>query len=260
MVSTGEYEVQPEAIRSTVGNVGGIIMQAVNAVMELEAMVVAPTSFAAIGASVASANTAMQGQQVSTLKTMLSLLQQVNNLVKLSADGYEQADQAVSVSYGGNPSSTPVPGSGLWSSSSSAGSQVAAAAAGSGAGPGSPHAVGNVVGYLDTAGIAQSGAHVPTDSPVDFSNWLAGNPDNQAQLGVLGVYSGSARGFGDIPGGLKAGDLVVIDPGGSAADQQAIIGVVANNSQLYNNGLLQPDFGGVANVQVYRPLAIPMLT
>ena len=64
MVSTGQYDVTPEAVRSIVGNVGGIIMQTVNAVLELESMVVAPTSFATIGSAVASTNTALQAQQV----------------------------------------------------------------------------------------------------------------------------------------------------------------------------------------------------
>jgi hypothetical protein len=262
MDSSGEYQVQPEAIRSTVGNVGGIIMQTVNVVLELESAVLATTAFAGIGTAVASANSTMQGQQVTTLRTMLNLLTQVNNLVKLSADGYEQADQAVSLSYGGSPSATPAPGAGLWSSSTGAGTLVAAQAAAGAGGPGSPQAVGNVLGYLDAAGVAQPGAQPPTDSPVHFSAWLADSTDNQAQLGVLSVYSGSARGLADVPGGVRAGDLVVIDPGSTAADQQALIGVIGGNNQLYNNGLLQPNFGGVANVQVYRPLSasIPMTT
>jgi hypothetical protein len=132
---------------------------------------------------------------------------------------------------------------------------AAAAVAGGSGGAGTPHQVASVVGYLDAAGVAQPGVQAPTHSPVAFSNWLTDNPDHQTELGVLGVYSGSARGFADIPGGVKPGDLVVLDPGSSAADQQSVIGVVGGSGQLYNNGLLQPDFGGVANVQVYRPMS-----
>src|SRR5882757_4294391 len=52
-MDTGQYEVRPEAMRSAVGNIGGIIMQTVNAVLDLEKLVLAPTSFAMIGDAVA---------------------------------------------------------------------------------------------------------------------------------------------------------------------------------------------------------------
>src|SRR5438128_12171340 len=99
MTSAGQYNVTPEAVRSIVGNVGGVIMQTVNTVLDLEKLVVPPTSFATIGTAVASANTAMQTQQVAAMRSLLSLLQQVNNLVKQSVDAYDTADQAVAQAY-----------------------------------------------------------------------------------------------------------------------------------------------------------------
>jgi uncharacterized protein YukE len=254
MVSTtGQYDVSPEAARSIVGNVGGIIMQTMNTVLSLESMVVAPTSFATIGAAVASANTQLQNQQVTTMRSLLTLLQQVNDLVKRSVDDYDSADQAVSAGYGGGTTgSTPTTSAGLWSSP--AGAQVAnqAVAAGTGTSP-QPDSVSNVVGYLTGAGVGSS-AGVPTTNPHDFVSWLDASPDHQAGLGVIGVYSGTARGLGDIPGGVHNGDLVVIDPGAGASSANTMLGVIGNSGQLYNNGLVQPDFGDVANIRVYRPM------
>jgi uncharacterized protein YukE len=256
MVSTGQYDVTPEAVRSIVGNVGGIIMQTVNAVLELESMVVAPTSFATIGSAVASTNTALQAQQVASLRSLLTLLQQVNNLVKSSVDAYDSADQAVSAGYGGQQTgTTPTPSTGLWSTP--AGAQVAGQAVSAGTGTSAqPDSVSNVVGYLTSAGVGTQTTGVPTSSPHDFVAWLDASPDNQAGLGVIGVYSGAARGFGDVPGGVHDGDMVIIDPGSGATGTGAgtVLGVIGNSGQLYNNGLVQPEFGAVASLRVYRPM------
>jgi uncharacterized protein YukE len=252
MVSTGQYDVTPEAVRSIVGNVGGIVMQTMNSVLALESMIVAPTSFATIGSAVASANTQMQNQQVTAMRSLLALLQQVNNMVKSSVDAYDSADQAVATGYGGQPSATgttPTTSTGLWSSP--AGAQVAGQAVAAGTGTSSqPASVSNVVGVGNQTGTAA----VPTSSPHDFVSWLDASPDNQAGLGVIGVYSGTARGFGDVPGGVHDGDMVVIDPGTGTSGAGTVLGVIGNSGQLYNNGLVQPDFGDVATLRVYRPM------
>ena len=247
-MTSSQYQVQPEAVRSTVGNVGGIIMQAVSTVLELEALVIAPTSFANIGSAVASANTSMATQQVTALRNLLNLMQQVNNLVKRVVDDYDSADQAVANSYGGNSRPTTTT-SGIWSGS--AASQLATVAASGGTGQ--PQSVGNVLGYLNQAGLTQgSTSTVPTSSPTAFGTWLEASPDNQAALGVISTYSGAARGFSDVPGGVRGGDLIIIDPGSHSIET---IGIVANNGQLYNNGLVQPNFGEVAVLSVYRPMS-----
>jgi hypothetical protein len=260
MVSTGQYDVTPEAVRSIVGNVGGIIMQTVNAVLDLESMVVAPTSFATIGSTVASANTQLQEQQVTSMRSLLKLLQQVNDLVKQSVDAYDSADQAVSAGYGGQTGTTagtPAVQTGLWSAP--VGAQVAGQAIGAGTGTSTqPDSVSNVVGYLSSAGVGTQGVTgVPTASPHEFVAWLDASPDNQAGLGVIGVYSGAARGFGDVPGGVHDGDMVVIDPGGTGSGgtgSATVLGVIGNSGQLYNNGIVQPEFGAVATLRVYRPM------
>ncbi|HEX4705992.1 MAG TPA: WXG100 family type VII secretion target, partial [Pseudonocardiaceae bacterium] len=249
-------------VLSTAGNVGGIITQAVSVVMDLEKMIVPPTSFATIGGAVASANTVMQGHQVTALQSLLKLLQDVTGLVKKVAAEYNAADQAVSQGYGGQgltPGTTAA--SGLWSST--AGAQLAnTAISASLGGPGQPQSVTNVVGYLNQVGLGQQGAAtVPTGSTAQFTSWLDASPNNQAQLGVIGVYSGVARGFGDVPGGVVNGDMVIIDPGSAsgvvgASDPGMMLGIIGNSNQLYNNGLLQPNFGGLATLRVYRPMTM----
>jgi uncharacterized protein YukE len=254
MTTAGQYNVTPEAVRSIVGNVGGIIMQSVNTVLDLEKLIVPPTSFATIGSAVASANTAMQTQQVAAMRSLLTLLQQVNNLVKQSVDAYDSADQAVAQAYGGGtPGTTTTATSALFSSPAAA-AVAGQAVSGSAGGVPQPGSVTNVVGYLTSAGVGNQGVTVPTATPHEFVAWLDASPDNQAGLGVLGVYSGAARGFGDVPGGVQNGDMVIIDPGAGASGSGTILGIIGNSGQLYNNGLVQPVFGEVATLRVYRPM------
>lgn len=254
MVPTGQFELRPEAVRATVGNVGGIIMQTITVLMDLEAMVVAPTSFATIGDAVASANTAMQGQQVAALRSLLNLLQEVNDHVKQTADAYDSTDRSVARGFGGSATAPGAAPTGLWSSP--VGAQLAGVAVGdSVGGAGQPHSADTVVGYLARAGLGHADpGSVPTSTPHEFTSWLDASPDNQAQLGVIGVYSGAARGFSDVPGGVHNGDLVVIDPGSGPSGSDLTIGIIGNSNQLYNNGLLQPRFGDVATLRVYRPM------
>jgi uncharacterized protein YukE len=243
-MDTGQYEVRPEAMRSAVGNIGGIIMQTVNAVLDLEKLVLAPTTFAMIGDAVASGNIAMQAQQVAALQSLLKGLQAVNDLIKKSADAYAEADRAVAQGFGGGSAGTANTAS-LWSSPA-AGLVAASAFNDSLGGAGDPHSVANVLDYLGHAGLGHdSSAGQFAHDSAGFANWLDASPDHQAQVGVIGVYSGVARNLGDIPGGVHAGDVVVVD---------SAIGVAGAGGQLYNHGLITPDFGGLAMVRVYRPM------
>src|SRR6266568_3238579 len=180
MTANGQFQLGPEAVRSTVGNVGGIIMQTITVLLDLEKMIVAPTSFATIGSAVASANTSMQGQQVAALRSLLNLLQQVNDHVKQSADAYDSADQAISTAFGGtsHPAAT---SNGLWSSPVAA--QLAGVAVGDSAGAsGQPHSADTVLSYLTQAGLTSAPQGVPTGSPHEFTSWLDASSDNQASL------------------------------------------------------------------------------
>ncbi|MFD8500114.1 WXG100 family type VII secretion target [Amycolatopsis sp. NPDC059657] len=248
-----EYRAQPEAMRSTVGNVGGIIVQGINVVSDLERTVIAPLSFAALGDAVASANASMQGYQVTALRKLLTLLQQVNDLVRRSADEYDAADRAVAGAYSGN-------GGGLmakiWGTPHQASELATAAIKDSAGAAGEPDSVGNVLRYLGDAGLGQLGeypvAAARFHGVTDFNDWLGGNADNQARIGVIEVYAGTARGFGDVPGGVHSGDVVVVEPS-LFTGGRPFIGVAGDGGLFYNHGLVDPGIRGLANVSVYRP-------
>ncbi|WP_410588442.1 WXG100 family type VII secretion target [Amycolatopsis sp. lyj-23] len=253
----GEYRAEPEAMRSAVGNVGGIIAHGINAVADLERLVVQPMSFASFGSAVAAANAALHSGQITAVRTLLQLLQQINGLVKASADAYQAADQDVASGYGGGhaPSGT---ASSIWGSSHA--SELATLAINDSAGAhGEPSSVGNVLRYLGDAQLGRLGDHPITDTRfhgvADFNDWLAGDADNQARVGLIEVYAGTARTFSDVPGGVHSGDVVVVEPL-LFSDRQPVIGVAGDGGRLYNHGLLDARTGGLARVSVYRPASV----
>jgi len=253
----GEYRAEPEAMRSAVGNVGGIIAHGINAVADLERLVVQPVSFAAFGSAVAAANAALHSGQITAVRTLLQLLQQVNGLVKASADAYQAADQDVASGYGGGHTSSGTASS-IWGSSHA--SELATLAINDSAGAhGEPSSVGNVLRYLGDARLGRLGDHPITDTRfhgvADFNDWLAGDTDNQARVGLIEVYAGTARTFSDVPGGVHSGDVVVVEPL-LFSDRQPVIGVAGDGGRLYNHGLLDARTGGLAKVSVYRPASV----
>jgi hypothetical protein len=261
-MGTGQYAAQPEAMRSAVGNVGGMIMHASSTLDALKRLGSDPVPFASIGSAVGSANARLQDQVVSALCSLLSLLQNVSGLVTLSADNYQNADADVAASYSGRPAIRPEPG--IWSAD--AGAALAARAmrdSRQGAVP-APHLAESVIGYLVGARPGQLAPHgpggalaVPIGSAGELTVWLAESPANQARLGVIAVYAGPARGLHDTPGELRPGDVVFIDPGPDAADQEVTVGILGGDGGLHNHGQVYPDFGGVAQVHVYRLVGLP---
>ncbi|MEC3978332.1 WXG100 family type VII secretion target [Amycolatopsis sp. H20-H5] len=257
MATTGEYRAEPEAMRSAVGNIGGIVMQGINVVADLERTILQPMSFASFGSAVAAANAAMHSQQVTAVRTLLSLLQQINGLVQKSADAYQAADEAVAGGYGGNHPAGGGAGTGssIWGNSHA--SELATVAINDSAGGGGePASVGNVLRYLGDARLGRLGEHPITDARftgvADFNDWLARDADNQARVGVIEVYAGTARNFGDVPGGVHGGDVVVVEPL-LFSDRKPVIGIAGDGGQLYNHGLVDADIQGLAKVSVYRP-------
>lgn len=262
MVTTGEYRAEPEAMRSTVGNVGGIIAHGINAVSDLEKLVVQPSSFAGFGSAVAAASSALHSSQVTAVRSLLQLLQQINGLVKSSADAYQAADQAVAGGYGGHDgnaaSPAATPSSSIWGTPH-AGELATLAINDSAGAHGEPGSVGNVLRYLGDANLGKLGDHPITDTRFhgvsDFNDWLAGDAGNQARVGLIEVYAGTARTFGDVPGGVHSGDVVVVEPL-LFADSSPVIGVAGDGGALYNHGLVDPGLHGLAKVSVYRPAAV----
>lgn len=258
MVGTGEYRAEPEAMRSAVGNLGGIVMQGINVVADLERTVLQPMSFATFGSAVAAASAALQSQQVVAVRTLLQLLQQINGFIKSSADAYQAADEAVAGGYGGRPAGGGGSASSIWGNSHAA--ELATLAINDSAGGGGePSSVGNVLRYLGDARLGQLGDHPITDTRfhgvADFNDWLAGDADNQARVGVIEVYAGTARNFGDVPGGVHSGDVVVIEPL-LFSDREPIIAIAGDGGRLYNHGLIDADINGLAKVSVYRPASV----
>lgn len=241
----GQYRVSPEGVRAAAGNVGGLVVQAINTALDLGRLTISPSTYGEIGSQVASADSALHGQQLSALDSLLKLLQQTNDLVKRAADGYADADAAIATGYGGSPN-TGGSGSIMWPDH--AANQVAEhAITDSVGGSGRPQSVATVLGYL---GHDPNGS-VPTDVG-GFAHWLEGSPDNQNAVGVVGVYNGVARNLADVPGGVHAGDLVVVKPG---SETDSMVGIAGNSGQLYNHGIIRPDFSAPATIQVYRPVS-----
>ncbi|MCX4471719.1 hypothetical protein C5N14_21310 [Micromonospora sp. MW-13] len=243
MTTNSSYHVRPDAVRGVVGNIVGLLLQAYSTVLELERLTLSPTSFAKLGSPVASANIAMQGQVVGTMRTLLQLLQETNDLVHRSANDYDDADQAVAAALGG--AST---GSGAAPSAALAGYAINDSAGAAG----EPGSVGNVLDYLGRAGLGELSARPLTEVTFrdarDFADWLDRSPANQERVGLLAVYSGSGR---DVPGLVHPGDVVVVQP--FVGDGGPVIGVAGANGQLYNHGAVgsAAEFG---RVRVYRPM------
>jgi hypothetical protein len=243
MSGTGEYRALPDAMRAGAGNVGGIIVRGVNAVADLERLILAPSSFAAFGSTVAAQHGVLQSRQVTALRSLLSLLQQVNELVNRGADACQAAAEPVT---GAAPAT-------IWGSPGAA--ELAGAALTDSVGAaGEPGSAGNVLRYLEETGLGDLKTQPVAESRfhdvASFSDWLGADADNQARIGVVAVHSGTARNFRDVPGGVRPGDVVIVEP---RYGREPFVGVAAGDGQLYNHGVLDAEFDGPARVSVYRP-------
>lgn len=246
MTAGDQYTVSPEAVRSVVGNVGGILVGTLNLVSELESLELAPAALASIGSPVATASTEVQGQLITAMRQLLGLLQTTNGNVNTSANAYQAADQAVAASYGGPAAASTTPATAT--PGTTLAGQVMADGAG---GTGDPHAVAPVVDSLSRL----SGHPVSTAfaSPAAFADWLDDRSEHQQQVGVLGVYSGDVASLAKVPGGLHAGDVVVAAPYGPSPASE--LGVVGTDGRLYNQGVVSIDTPYGADVRVYRPMS-----
>lgn len=276
------YLARPEAMRHVVGGVGALLVHAVRTAVDLGSLALDARSFGGFGAPVAAAQQQLQGGHADALDALLRGLQRTNGDVRRVADAYEQLDGEVAAAFrstatpGSDPAApgrgtgtasspdTPAAGTGsgsatggllagLWGSG--VGTAVAGHARGH-VGAGEPASVANVVGYLRDGGVGRLDAEpLPTDAfhgPATFGDWLDRDPHHQTQVGVIHVYRGDVRDLSDIPGGVREGDVVVIDPDViGVATAAAPAGTTAT---LANHGPLDPDLGHRASVRVYRPL------
>ena len=68
---------------------------------------------------------------------------------------------------------------------------------------------------------------------------------------MINVYEGSVRTLADVPGGVRPGDVVVVD---NYAGTREIGAVVGPQDRLLNHGRVDIDFSRGAAVRVYRPI------
>jgi hypothetical protein len=155
------------------------------------------------------------------------------------------------------PAEIEAAGTGIWSQPVAAEVARHAVADSTGRAGGRPQSVRTVLGYLALAGLASTGAGVPTDDPGDFAAWLDSAADNQAALGLIGVFRGRVTGLTDVPGKVHDGDLLIVQPDRPVTNRGTTVGIVANRGKLYNNGPFQPDFGKSALLRIYRPISVP---
>lgn len=263
-------------MRHVVGGVGALLVHAVRTAVDLGAAALDPQGFGAFGAPVAAAQQDLQGQHVDALDALLRGLQRMNGDVRRVADAYELLDREVAQGFrttGFDAASTdggtsPAPATAPGAATGNAAGGLLASLWGSGvgtavadharlhAGAGEPSSVVNVVGYLRDGGVGRVVADpLPTgefEGPTSFADWLDSDPTHQTQIGVIHVYRGDVRDLADIPGGVREGDVVVIDPDViGVATAAAPAGTTAS---LANAGPLDPGLGHRASVRVYRPL------
>ncbi|WP_106178625.1 hypothetical protein [Prauserella shujinwangii] len=111
-----------------------------------------------------------------------------------------------------------------------------------------PGSVANVLRYLREARLCGEQAdELRFDDVAAFGRWLDGQPEHQARIGLVEVFSGTV---GDLAG-VRGGDIVIVDPppgGGSP-----VIGVAGYDGRLYNRGVVDVTVRQ-ATVRVYRYL------
>jgi hypothetical protein len=252
------FQIDPDAVRSIAGNIGGILMQAITLTRDLQRLTVPPTSYAELGVAVANNSEQLQAQQGQALHSLLEVVADITHEVSTVAATSRQLDSDIGAGLDRlNTASS------LWSSPTA--SQLASMAMADGAQhTGTGHSVDGVLGYMGSVGMGNLSTH-PVDtasfhSPTALADWLDTDPDNQTQLGVIGVYAGDSGNLSDVPGGVHPGDLVYVarwQLGGSdfTAGTDAALGVIGNDGQLYNNGAISTDWHGVTDLRVYRPLS-----
>lgn len=256
------FRIDPDAVRTVAGNLGGILMQAISVARDLERLVLAPTAYAQIGNPVATGSSALQDGQIAALRSMLQVLSDIGSEVSIVAAHARVDDSAIATALHhlhDGPS-----GSSLWGSATAA--SLATTVMAGGSHPSTGSSVATVLDQLGRNGMGQLAehpvAHGQFSDPKALADWLDTDPDNQTRLGVIGVYAGNTGNLSDVPGGLHPGDLVYVDRwqlSGPALtpSAHAAVGIVGQDGRLYNGGSINTaDWAGVTDLRVYRPIGV----
>jgi len=95
MAVGGGYEVGPARMREVIRGLTEVTAQIQQAVGELGGLTIPGGCFGGVGTSVATANAALQAQNVATLSALLSALGELNRRLTESVDGYDRADRTI---------------------------------------------------------------------------------------------------------------------------------------------------------------------
>ena len=207
--SSAGFSIDPDAVRTIAGNLGGILMQAITVSRDLERLVVAPAVYGQIGTAVASGSAALQDGQVSAMGSMMRVLSDISSEIGRIAATTKTMDADIATGLGSlHDSASSGSGSSLWGSATAA--LLARTAMGGGGHPATGGSVEDVLGYLGRTGMGQLAehpvAHGQFRTPTALADWLDADPDNQTRLGLIGVYAGDTGNLADVPGGLHPGD------------------------------------------------------
>jgi hypothetical protein len=99
MATTGNYQVDPQAVLRVLNDVGQLLSQIETAVAQVRGMAVPSGCYGAVGMSVASANTTLQMQSAATLAGLLTALAETSRRVRGSAAGYDRTDSEIALGW-----------------------------------------------------------------------------------------------------------------------------------------------------------------
>jgi hypothetical protein len=220
---------QRDGIRSTAGQLGGILVRAVTVVRGLSELTIEQESFGAMGKQLATVDARQHARHVAALHDALNTLWQGTNSAQAP---HGRSDGLSDKRFWSTPVAT----------------RLGRIAVGDGISPGHPASVGALLIQLVAVGLAHPDGLDDVPARVgDFADWLDASAEHQMAVGLVAVYAGPAR---DTPGVVRCGDVAVIEP----VDGEPMLGVVGDGGSLHNDGPLAADFGAVATLRVYRPI------
>jgi hypothetical protein len=243
---SGQFEVRPGDVQAVAGSIASQLLGALNTAVQAESLPLSAGSFSRLGSPVAAASDSMRGEFSASLRSLLALLQKLNNNALAAAAQYQSFDQNAATALGAGQSTAGTPVTPA-ATSAGLGGIVAGYAQQAGAPTGTGTSVAPVLGYLAAASPGRTaglpgGAAVP-DAPGPFADWLDKGTGNQASLGLVKVYAGA-------PAAIQPGDVVV----GSTAAGTTVVGLAGTDGRLYNGGPV----GALADLTslrgVYRPV------
>lgn len=95
MPADSGYQVDTAAMRDVIRQLTDVLGQAGGSIDELGGLMIPTGCYGSVGSSVASANTALHGQAVVTLRALSTVVREINNRLERCANDYHQTDQDI---------------------------------------------------------------------------------------------------------------------------------------------------------------------